>query len=443
MHRRTFLAGLGGMAAAAELGRPAIGAAQAAQLPGFDPAAFVTRTNADGEFLATARFWNARVRMEIGNAKFDAIVRDGKLRDMGPASAQPPDVRISGPLDRWTAPAGAYAATAREVDLGRVLIEGDETCHVAPYQRAIMRLAGLVRETLAGREPAELAADVDREMDSAVGRYRYVRIQGVQYRVYYEEAGQGIPLVLQHTAGSDGRQWRHLLEDREIQQHFRLIAYDLPYHGKSLPPNGVAWWEQEYKLTTELLMDSVVAICHALDLERPTYMGCSVGGFLAPDLALYRPDEFRAVIGINSGTGWGPDQPGQILGYGHQPAAYAGALMHAFTSSTAPETYRRETGWVYSQGGPGVFAGDLHYYSVEHDLNGGKARGIDTSRIGVHFLTGEFDPTVTGPRGTEVLVADIPGSTYDVIEGGSHFAMCDNYPLFRKHLIPILDRIRG
>ena len=118
-------------------------------------------------------------------------------------------------------------------------------------------------------------------------------------------------------------------------------------------------------------------------------------------------------------------------------------MYEGLTSSTAPEPYRRETGWVYSQGGPGVFAGDLHYYSIEHDLNGGKARGIDTSKVGVHFLTGEFDPMASGPRGTDVLVADIPGCTYDVITGGSHFAMCDNYPLFRKHLIPVLDRIRA
>ena len=66
-----------------------------------------------------------------------------------------------------------------------------------------MRLAGLVRETLVGREAPELAADVDREMDSAVGRYRYVRIQGVQYRVYYEEAGQAYsPAICTTTASS-------------------------------------------------------------------------------------------------------------------------------------------------------------------------------------------------------------------------------------------------
>ena len=85
--------------------------------------------------------------------------------------------------------------------------------------------------------------------DSATGRYIYVTVQGIEYRVYFEEAGEGIPLLLQHTAGADGRQWRHLLEDAEFQQDFRMIAYDLPYHGKSVPPEGVAWWTQEYQLT--------------------------------------------------------------------------------------------------------------------------------------------------------------------------------------------------
>ena len=48
----------------------------------------------------------------------------------------------------------------------------------------------------------------------AVGRYVHLDIDGLDYRVYFEEAGEGIPLLLQHTAGADGRQWRHLLEDR-------------------------------------------------------------------------------------------------------------------------------------------------------------------------------------------------------------------------------------
>ena len=52
----------------------------------------------------------------------------------------------------------------------------------------------------------------------------------------YEENGQGIPLVCLHTAGTDGREYRHQLCDPDITKNFRVIAFDLPRHGKSIPP---------------------------------------------------------------------------------------------------------------------------------------------------------------------------------------------------------------
>ena len=42
---------------------------------------------------------------------------------------------------------------------------------------------------------------------AAITEYIYVTVEGIEYRVYFEEAGTGIPIVCQHTAGSDGRQW--------------------------------------------------------------------------------------------------------------------------------------------------------------------------------------------------------------------------------------------
>ena len=136
--------------------------------------------------------------------------------------------------------------------------------------------------------------------DSAVGRYIYIEVDGVEYRIYFEEAGAGIPMLLQHTAGADGRQWRHLLEDAAFQRDYRMIAYDLPYHGKSVPPTGIEWWKQEYRLTTDFLMKTVLALSDGLDLDRPVYMGSSIGGHLATDLALNHADRFRALIGLEA-----------------------------------------------------------------------------------------------------------------------------------------------
>ena len=44
---------------------------------------------------------------------------------------------------------------------------------------------------------------------------------GKPHRIYFEEAGEGIPLLCLHTAGADGRQYRALLNDPEITRRYR------------------------------------------------------------------------------------------------------------------------------------------------------------------------------------------------------------------------------
>jgi len=427
-----------------------------------DPASFLERARSDGELRIAARYWNARIRMAVGDRAYDLLLSNGNPTAFSAASpADKADVTITGPRESWADPRAVIGLVIPAVSqLGQPLkVEGDAIAHVAPYQAAIVRIIMLVRETATA--PAETSVrEVQRDFDTAIGRYVYVRIRDVQYRVYYEEAGQGIPLILQHTAGSDGRQWRHLLEDTDFQKRFRMIAYDLPFHGKSLPPPTIRWWETEYRLTTDLVMDSIVAIARSLKLDRPVYMGCSIGGYLAPDLALAHPGDFRAVIGVNSSIAGGaapsrspsakadmakPISDRKAVDTNYHPrinGSWVGTRMYEITSPVAPEPYRRETGWVYSQGGPGVFAGDLYYYTYDHDLTGGPAAKIDTSKVDVHFISGEYDPTsIAGPSSMEALAAEIHGATTTVIKGGSHFAMSDDYPRFREYVMPILDAI--
>src|SRR5512136_332415 len=111
--------------------------------------------------------------------------------------------------------------------------------------------------------------------ESIRGTYVHLALGGRPHRLYFEEAGEGIPLVCLHTAGADGRQFRHLLNDEAITRHFRVLAFDMPWHGKSLPPAG--WQDEEYRLTTEAYVDLILAFCAGLGLERPVVLGCSSG----------------------------------------------------------------------------------------------------------------------------------------------------------------------
>jgi pimeloyl-ACP methyl ester carboxylesterase len=117
-----------------------------------------------------------------------------------------------------------------------------------------------------------------------VGRYLNFELLGRPHRLYIEEAGQGIPLLCLHTAGSDGRQYRGLLNDTRITDHFRVVVFDMPWHGKSSPPEG--YQNEEYKLTSRDYVRMILEIADVLELDKPVVMGCSIGGrivlYLAP-----------------------------------------------------------------------------------------------------------------------------------------------------------------
>jgi pimeloyl-ACP methyl ester carboxylesterase len=276
--------------------------------------------------------------------------------------------------------------------------------------------------------------------DTATGRYIFLTIDHVEYRVYFEENGSGIPVLMQHTAGADGRQWRHFLSNDRLAQHFRLIAYDLPYHGKSVPPTEKEWWKEEYQLTKDFFMKVPVTLSQELGLDRPIYMGSSIGGHLATDLALHYPEKFRAVIGLEAALA----TPGGYRDSWYHPRIsndFKASAMFGLMSPTSPEKYRRETSWVYSQGAPPVFKGDLYYYSVDHDLTK-TAEQIDTSKVAVYLLTGEYD-WASPPSMSEELALRIKGAKYQTMVGLGHFPMSEDPERCLTFVEPVLNEIRG
>ena len=104
------------------------------------------------------------------------------------------------------------------------------------------------------------------KFEPIVGRYMHLDLFGRPHRIYVEEAGEGTPLLCLHTAGSDGRQYRALMNDGRITRNHRVIAFDMPWHGKSSPPSG--WHHEEYQLTSAQYTTMVLEIMAALELER-------------------------------------------------------------------------------------------------------------------------------------------------------------------------------
>ena len=277
------------------------------------------------------------------------------------------------------------------------------------------------------------------QFEPVVGRYLRLSIGGKPHRLYVEEAGQGsVPLLCLHTAGADSRQYRALFNDAELLQRFRLVAFDLPWHGKSSPPAG--WQNGEYRLTARSYVDAITAVVEALKLDRSIVIGCSIGGRVILHLALEHADRFRALIGLESGA---YAEPYYDLEWLHRPDVHGGEMCGAIVSGliapTAPEAERWETIWHYMQGGPGVFKGDLHYYTADGDVRRRIAE-IDTAKCPLYLLTGEYDYSCT-PEDTRALAAHINGAHVTIMEGLGHFPVSEDPQRFLGYLRPVLQRI--
>jgi pimeloyl-ACP methyl ester carboxylesterase len=404
---------------------------------------FAARAVADGELGLAVRGWTGGVRIRIGDDLVGFGVKAGQLAPELPELG-PGVIGLSGATETWEpvlrpVPPRIANALPVMVRLG-LKLEADPLLYWQ-YLPALERAVELLRPA-GGRMVPDPEAGVLPRHDSPVGRYVHLELDGRDHRIYYEETGSGIPLVLQHTAGAHSVQWRHLFEDSRVTDHFRLIAYDLPFHGKSLPPVGPRWWETEYRLTGDFLRQVPVALVRALGLRRPVFMGCSVGGLLALDLALHHPDLFRSVIAVEGSLHIGGDLD-ELVGLWHpQVSNHSKArMMESLCSPSSPEAYVKEVSQVYSAGWPPAFRGDLNYYMLDFDLRA-DAHRIDTEQVGVHILNGEYDYSGTTEMGRAASDA-IPGSTHKEMGGLGHFPMQENPEEFLGHLLPILDRIRA
>lgn len=269
------------------------------------------------------------------------------------------------------------------------------------------------------------------------GGYVHFDIKGQSHRVYFESAGTGPVLLCLHTAGSDSRQYRGILNCAAITERFQVVCFDLPYHGKSSPPAG--WQQREYQLTSQLYVDTILGFMQAMNIEQPLAMGCSIGGRVVLHLALQHPEKFRGLIGLQSGAHVNPYYNLEWL---HRPDVHGGEVCAGIVSGLigphAAGADRWETLWHYMQGGPGVFKGDLHFYKAQGDLRA-IAHQIDTRKCPLHLLTGEFDYSCT-PDDSRDLAQMIAGAHLKIMPGLGHFPMSEAPEEFIAHLLPVLQK---
>ncbi len=120
--------------------------------------------------------------------------------------------------------------------------------------------------------------------------------------LWYDETGDGPPLVLLHEGVVDSRIWEPVVT--LLAERHRVIRYDQRGFGRSPMPNG------PYSVVGDL-----ISVLDAAGVERAALAGASRGGGIALTAAVERPERVTALIllgsalpGAQLNVEWTPDQ---------------------------------------------------------------------------------------------------------------------------------------
>ena len=105
-------------------------------------------------------------------------------------------------------------------------------------------------------------------------------------RIYFEEHGEGDPVLLVNGLGADHTAWA--LQTDFLKEHFRVIVFDNPGVGQSEGPPG--------PYTSALFADVAAGLLRHLGIERAHVVGASMGGIIAQEIALRHTELVRSLV---------------------------------------------------------------------------------------------------------------------------------------------------
>jgi pimeloyl-ACP methyl ester carboxylesterase len=386
--------------------------------------------------------WSVAFAIESDTAASRFAFTDGRMQ--GDAA---PQFTLNAPSAIWEKflapipPRHHHAIFAMLARVPEFSVRGDEMalrqyCHVVRRVLEIGKWLALGHDAPA---PASLHPPLHGPTPhpAVTGRYVPVTANGTPYQIYAEHAGIGRDLLCLHTAGADGRQFHRLMADPRITESHRMVAFDLPWHGKSPPPPKAI--PGSWRLNTDLYVDLIMGFIAAAGLQRPIVLGASMSGEICLELAYRHPDAFTGIIACEASERIERRQ----TPFSAHPEINAGYFVPEWISGLiapqSPAECAAEIAWHYAQGGPAVFFGDIEFYAGDWDARERVGR-IDTNRCRLFMLTGEYDYSCTVEH-SAATAAKIPGVRFQAMQGIGHFPFAENPALFADYLLPILREI--
>ena len=270
----------------------------------------------------------------------------------------------------------------------------------------------------------------------------YAEVNGT--KLYYEIAGNGVPLVLIHGSFGDRRHWD--LQFKELAKKYKVIRYDVRGYGKSALPNP----DEVYKDA-----DDLNALMDFLKIKKAHICGLSMGSIIAVDFTLAYPDRCISLIPI------GPRVAGDGVAEYKTPNADTVRNIMAKTTEILKNKGAKEATDYLWTGDHSMSKGVVstrarhallkmgYEYSWWRYLNDSKRefafpvaiknlKGIKTPTL---IVTAEYDFDLCKEI-AHIMMKEISGAKLISIKNAGHIMNMDNASQFNKTISEFIDKIK-
>ncbi len=124
-------------------------------------------------------------------------------------------------------------------------------------------------------------------------------------RLYYEEAGKGVPIVFVHEFAGDIRSWEPQL--RHFSRRYRCIAFN----ARGYPPSDIPASPPKY--SQAIATDDIANVMRSLKIRKAHIIGCSMGGYATLHFGLRYARMALSLTVIGAGYGSDPDKRSRFL----------------------------------------------------------------------------------------------------------------------------------
>lgn len=219
-------------------------------------------------FVGGDEWINARFRLRVGRAERDIVVGNGTC-EVVKTNGIVPDAEICTDPDTWL-----------EINEGR--LSGIEA-----FAQGKLMVRGSIQKSLMF-EPL-----FERPRKGALSySLEEVGTRGARISTLMAGDRSAPPLLLLHGLGATKSSWLPIVP--ELARRFRVIALDLPGFGASAKPRG----RYDARWFSTRLFDFL----DELGLERVSVAGNSMGGRIAMEMAMHRPDRIESLACLSPAT---------------------------------------------------------------------------------------------------------------------------------------------